>query len=154
MSKKQIIITIICCVTCIIMFSAGFCTGRYRRLGILQSNSNGIEQSINRTGDGINQAEDSGNNGIDFGISAITNTNIAIGSLQSANIIALQQGLVYNEVKRLTEEYARDIQSLYSTENGVINNLFEINIRKAEYMERFTESIAKQYGISIESIGE
>lgn len=134
----------------IALYAAGFCTGRFRRISVLQSDSNRIEQrtdTIGQSGTNIAVAAGDAEGSLN---SATTYNDIANGYIESAKGLAIEQSNLIDETKRLTKAYQESIQLA----NGTINDLLDVGIRRAELDEQFIKSIVKLYGVSPEGVSE
>lgn len=155
MSSKQKIIRVVSIfVVAVILFSAGFCTGRYRRLGVLQSDSNGTEQSVDTItnglisqGSSINSGINILNGGLDFGQLAFSGSQL----LQSSNE---QSRIFRDEIKREVENSIR-IRESYKETYGTISDsterAIEIAIAESELLEQTLSNLQRIIDSNTES---
>lgn len=131
---KKIIINI-----CIILliFGIGFCAGRFTRLGRVKSDSNGIEQGIDNTGNAVSSAGASIEDGINLINSGSAFTDIAIGSIDRATVLNIELQSKLDELARITTTYQENLQLA----NTTINDLLDYSIRKSELDEEFIRSV-------------
>ena len=123
----------------IIIFAGGFCAGRFTRLGRIKSNSNGIEQRIDNTGNAAVNAGTNITSGTDLANSAGTGIDSAIGyGEQSTKYIEQLQSQI-DELVGATKTYQESLQFA----NTTINDLFDYSIRKAELDEQLIESVIR-----------
>lgn len=131
---KKIIISI-----CVILFifGIGFCAGRFTRLGRIKSDSNGIEQGIDNTGNAVSSAGASIEDGINLINSGSAFTDIAIGSIDRATVLNIELQSKLDELTRITKTYQENLQLA----NTTVNDLLDYSIRKSELDEEFIRSV-------------
>lgn len=134
----------------IVLFSAGFCAGRYRRLGVLESDSNRIESTADAIGDNATSAGISIESAGSLLDSSLNFGQLANGYINAATILAIEQGNTVNELIRTTEAYKGSIQLAESS----INDLFDLSIRKAELNEEFIRKVIELSESSSKGIGQ
>jgi hypothetical protein len=153
-SKQKIIRGVSIFVVAVILFSAGFCTGRYRRLGVLQSDSNGTEQSVDTVtnglisqGSSINSGINILNGGLDFGHLAFNGSQL----LQSSDE---QSRIFRDEIKREVENSIR-IRESYKETYGTISDsterALEIAIAESELLEQTLSNLQRIIDSNTES---
>lgn len=138
-TKQKIIHWVGVVIVFIVLFSAGFCTGLYRRLGVLQSDSNGIKQSVDSVtdglisqGSGINSGLNLLNGGLDFGL-------ISLGGVQLLQSTDEQSRVFRDEIKREVENSIRlreSYQETYGTISDSTERALEIAIAESELLEQ------------------
>lgn len=152
--KQKIILGTSILVVAVILFSAGFCTGRYRRLGVLQSDSNGVEQSVDTVTNGLTcqgSRIDSGitllNRGLDFGQLAFNGSQL----LQSNDE---QSRIFRDEIKREVENSIRlreSYKETYGTISDSTERAIEIAIAESELLEQTLSNLQRIIDSNTES---
>ena len=152
--KQKILLGIIILVVAVILFSAGFCTGRYRRLGALQSDSKGVGQSVDTITNGLTCQEsriDSGitllNGGLDLG-------QLAFNGIQSLQSIDGQSRIFRDEIKREVENSIKlreSYEETYGTISDSTERAIEIAIAESELLERTLSNLQRLIESNTES---
>lgn len=152
--KQKILLGIIILVVAVILFSAGFCTGRYRRLGALQSDSKGVGQSVDTITNGLTCQEsriDSGitllNGGLDLG-------QLAFNGIQSLQSIDGQSRIFRDEIKREVENSIKlreSYKETYGTISDSTERAIEIAIAESELLERTLSNLQRLIESNTES---
>lgn len=153
-TKQKIIHWIGVGVVFIALFVAGFCTGRYRRLGVLQSDSNGVEQSINTISDGLISQGSSINSGISFLNGGLDFGLVALGGGQLLQSTNEQSRIFRDEITREVESSIRlreSFQETYGTISDSTERAFEIAIAESELLEQTLTNLQRIIDSNTES---
>lgn len=153
-TKQKIILGVTIFVVAVILFSAGFCTGRYRRLGVLQSDGNGAKQSVDTISNGlisqgssINTSVNLLNGGLDFGL-------ISLGGVQLLQSTDEQSRVFRDEIKREVESSIRlreSYKETYGTISDSTERAIEIAIAESELLEQTLTNLQRIIDSNTES---
>ena len=153
-TKQKIIHWVGVGVVFIALFAAGFCTGRYRRLGVLQSDSNGAKQSVDTItnglisqGSSINSGINLLNGGLDFGL-------ISLGGVQLLQSTDEQSRVFRDEIKREVESSIRlreSYKETYGTISDSTERAIEIAIAESELLEQTLTNLQRIINSNSES---